>query len=186
MNHGIGQSGALVYWILCSRKGTGVLPKDDARLASRTVSRVLYPSSFNTLEAGRMAAIHLGPRLLEASSDQPEGGPGRPLPSYLVLLRAGFTQSFRPPEGDEGSFLTEGPAGHPAAGALLPHRFTLTPTNRGGLSLWHFPSRRRAWALPSALPCGARTFLPPSEERERPPVLLTRYYFSKEIRSTRD
>jgi hypothetical protein len=52
-----------------------------------------------------MAAIHLGPRLLEASSDQPEGGPGRPLPSYLVLLRAGFTQSFRPPKVAEGSFL---------------------------------------------------------------------------------
>jgi len=25
--------------------------------------------------------------------------------------------------------------------------------------LWHFPSGRPAWVLPSALPCGARTFL---------------------------
>jgi hypothetical protein len=104
---------------------TGVLPKDDARLASRTVSRVLCPSNLKSLEVGRMAAIHLGPRLLEASSDQPEGGPGRPLPSYLVLLRVGFTQSFlrrRRPKDPP----CEGPAGHPAAGALLPHRFTLT------------------------------------------------------------
>jgi len=57
-----------------------------------------------------VAAIHLGPRLLEASCDQPEGGHGPLLPSYLVLLRVGFAQ----------------PDGHPPAGALLPHRFTLT------------------------------------------------------------
>jgi hypothetical protein len=30
------------------------------------------------------------------------------------------------------------PAGHPAAGELLPHHFTLTP-ERGGMFLWHFP-----------------------------------------------
>ena len=34
--------------------------------------------------------------------------------------------------------------------------------------LCHFPSGRPAWALPSALPCGARTFLvPPSANRGR-------------------
>ena len=38
------------------------------------------------------------------------GRTGRPLPSYMVLLRVGFAR----------------PDGHPPAGALLPHRFTLT------------------------------------------------------------
>jgi hypothetical protein len=29
----------------------------------------------------------------------------------------------------------------------------------GGLFLWHYPWGRPHWALPSTLPCGARTFL---------------------------
>src|SRR5450759_1399656 len=72
--------------------------------------------------------------------------------SYLVLLRAGFAW----------------PAGHPAAGGLLPHHFTLTRPRLSGdqrglavLFLWHFPSGRPDWVLPSALLCGARTFLQP-------------------------
>src|SRR5215471_14306561 len=40
-------------------------------------------------------------------------------PSYLVLLRAGFTW----------------PAGHPAAGGLLPHHFTLTGAAGGVFSV---------------------------------------------------
>src|SRR5262249_3397429 len=40
-------------------------------------------------------------------------------PSYLVLLRAGFTW----------------PAGHPAAGGLLPHHFTLAGVRRRCLSV---------------------------------------------------
>jgi len=39
------------------------------------------------------------------------------------------------------------------------------PTTVGGMFLWHFPSPTtyvaEAWALPSILPGGARTFLPP-------------------------
>ncbi len=48
-----------------------------------------------------------------------------------------------------------------AAGALLPHRFTLTPpaNGRGGL-LSVAPSRGRPrLSRPSTLPCGVRTFL---------------------------
>src|SRR5437867_4145336 len=62
----------------------------------------------------------------------------------------------------------------PGAGALLPHRFTLTGrpsasrlslkrrdrVRQAVFSLLHFPSRRRAWPLASVLPCGVRTFLP--------------------------
>jgi len=41
--------------------------------------------------------------------------------------------------------------------------------------LWHFPSRHRDWALPSILPFGARTFLPPyrrHDERSFNPLPL--------------
>ena len=57
----------------------------------------------------------------------------------------------------------------PSAGALLPHRFTLTcaaplPVRVGEppsavCSLWHFPAGHPDWVLPSTLPCGVRTFL---------------------------
>ena len=43
-------------------------------------------------------------------------------------------------------------------------------------SLWHFPSGRPAWALPSILPCGARTFLIP--KRTRPSGPLVRLFVS--------
>jgi hypothetical protein len=46
-----------------------------------------------------------------------------------------------------------------AAGALLPHRFTLAPPKRGGL-FSVAPSRGRPrLGHPSTLPCGVRTFL---------------------------
>ena len=47
---------------------------------------------------------------------------------------------------------------HHPSGALLPHLFTLTPCG-AVYFLWHFPSGRPDWALPSALPFGVRTFL---------------------------
>ena len=50
-----------------------------------------------------------------------------------------------------------------AAGELLPHRFTLTAPLAGAAVcfLLHFPWGHPPWALPSTLPCGARTFLSP-------------------------
>ncbi len=49
------------------------------------------------------------------------------------------------------------------AGGLLPHPFTLTGTREtrapGGLLSVALSTRRRAWGLPSVLPCGVRTFL---------------------------
>src|SRR3990172_6173569 len=100
-------------------------------------------------------AIPLGPALPPGSSGLPESA-GRailrpasrrgPL-SYSALLRVGFAR----------------PARHRAAGALLPHHFTLTLRPFGGRAvsfLWHCPARRRDWALPSTLPCGVPTFLP--------------------------
>ncbi len=59
--------------------------------------------------------IYLALMLPSGSSDQPGDRPGVLVSLYSVLLRMGFTQ----------------PAGHPAAGELLPHHFTLTPTKSG-------------------------------------------------------
>jgi len=82
---------------------------------SRPVSRVLYPAC----AAGPMT-IYLVPRLPVGSSNQPEDlGRAASTSSYLVLLLAGFAQ----------------PAGHPAAGELLPHLFTLTPVEPGRFGL---------------------------------------------------
>jgi len=101
------------------------------------------PSSVPPTDVGAVT-INLAPALPPGSSGQPEDRPGVPTSSYLALLRVGFAQ----------------PTGCPAAGGLLPHHFTLTPKDRGGVFLWHFPSGYPAWALPSTLPGGARTFLP--------------------------
>jgi hypothetical protein len=46
------------------------------------------------------------------------------------------------------------------AGGLLHHRFTLTPARAGAVCfLWHCPAGHPGSALPTTLPCGARTFL---------------------------
>ena len=48
------------------------------------------------------------------------------------------------------------------AGALLPHRFTLTDASRGRsavCSLWHCPASHLGLLLATALLCGVRTFL---------------------------
>jgi len=83
-----------------------------------------------------------------------EIGPGPLSLPYLALLRAGFGR----------------PAVHTTAGGLLPHHFTLAPMNRGGMFLFHFPSGCPAWELPSALPGGARTFLPDESGRSPGPL----------------
>jgi len=115
------------------------LPQNRQKGWSGPISRVLS-----------RASIYLGHWLPSASSGQPgtlrrraNAGPFRELAPYLALLRAGFGQ----------------PACLHTAGALLPHHFTLAHREVGGMFLCHFPSGRPAWVLPSALPCGARTFL---------------------------
>src|SRR5258705_7009393 len=61
----------------------------------------------------------------------------------------------------------------PDAGALLPHRFTLTCAGRpaiGGLSLLPFPTGHPVLALASALPFGVPTFLDAVELRRGHPA----------------
>jgi hypothetical protein len=63
------------------------------------------------------------------------------------------------------------------AGALLPHRFTLTctwlPKPSAVCFLWHYPARRRDSHFVSTLPCGAPTFLTERHRSVRPPSRLT-------------
>ena len=71
-------------------------------------------------------AIHLGRPLPNASSDPTRRHWERatPSPSYLILLRMGFAR----------------PTDRPAAGALLPHHFTLTGASPKGR--WLIRARR--------------------------------------------
>ncbi len=80
--------------------------------------------------------------------------------------RAGRPQSLA--QGAAGSPLDLAPGGvyraaavTCGAGGLLHHRFTLTPTSDAGAVcfLWHCPAGHPGSALPTTLPCGARTFL---------------------------
>jgi len=93
--------------------------------------------------------------------------------TYLALLRVGFAK----------------PARHRAAGALLPHLFTLTPqaapseeenkwaADEAVSFLWHCPWGYPRWALPTTLPCGVRTFLSVLAigATTRPPPAVSKY-----------
>ena len=62
------------------------------------------------------------------------------------------------------------------AGGLLHHRFTLTgcASAPAVYFLWHCPAGHPGWALPTTLPCGARTFLGRAEALTRPSSQLIR------------
>src|SRR3984885_11217205 len=62
------------------------------------------------------------------------------------------------------------------AGALLPHRFTLTTARVAVCFLWHFPASRPGLPLAITLLCEVRTFLDSllHEHEPRPPGQLVR------------
>jgi hypothetical protein len=63
------------------------------------------------------------------------------------------------------------------AGALLPHRFTLTTARVAVCFLWHFPASRLGLLLAITLLCEVRTFLdssPVNRHAPRPPGQLVR------------
>src|SRR5262245_22050653 len=110
------------------------------------------PNSVLRLLRNEAAIIHLGFESPRSSSGLPGNRTGRPtapegaLFPYLALLHVGFTK----------------PARYRAAGALLPHLFTLTSC-LAVCFLWHFPSltgprvRRHIalWSSDFPLPCGS-------------------------------
>ena len=99
-----------------------------------------------------MVIIHLGHGLHRASSD---------LPGTYRKRAISFTPHIWSCSGWglPSTYVTV------RDGGLLLHRFTLTanpglwPEFGAVYFLWHFPSPHGAWALPSTLLCGVRTFL---------------------------
>ena len=107
------------------------------------ISRILFP---NPVTPYRATIIHLGCRLPDTSCDLPGSSGGPPSNAPLFGLAPGGVYLASP--------VTRG------TGALLPHRFTLTPPDGEAVCfLLHFPSRYRDSTLWSTLPCGVRTFL---------------------------
>ena len=122
--------------------------------AEPVVSRILF-------SVDRRRVIPLGRRSPAASSGLPGSGAGHAIAPLFGLAPCGVCRAI-PVARD--------------AGGLLPHRFTLARTGASPrrplavCSLLHFPSGHPAWALPSALPCGVRTFLRgPAETGPRRP-----------------
>jgi len=118
------------------------------------------PDSVRRFCETAVAAIPLGRRLPAGSSGLPGGVCGRAVLPLRGLAPGGVCRAARVA---------------PGAGALLPHRFTLTcagPLRRpvppsAVCSLWHFPAGHPDWVLPSTAPCGVRTFLGPVRRSAR-------------------
>jgi len=87
---------------------------------------------------------HLSGESVSALLKRPTRGYGRATHPCSALLRVGVTE----------------PSGHPDAGELLPHLFTLALFGRFEVSV-ALSEDRSSWVLPSTLPCGVRTFLEP-------------------------
>jgi len=108
----------------------------DRSKASRPISRVLS-----------WTAIHLGCALPRTSSGLPGSGADSAIGPLFGLAPGGVYLAA---------------AVTSRRGALLPHRFTLTPAAEAAgavYSLLHFPWAHAPQVLPGALSCGARTFL---------------------------
>ena len=140
---------------------------DTTSAASRSVSRVLYAPR----ERGAWRPSIYGTRRRVPPAVYPQTRAGRPQAS----ARAGLCPALldlAPGGVYRAAHVTVG------AGALLPHRFTLTaadPSVRAAVcSLWHCPAGHPGLALPTTLPCGARTFLEPAGHPagSRPPDRL--------------
>ena len=101
---------------------------------------------------------------LQQPTREPRPGQPRTLP-YLVLLRVGFAEPPASPPALVRSYRTVSPL--PAAPCCSARGGSRRGTRPAVCSLLHFPSRYRAWALPSTLPCGVRTFLPGDGESRR-------------------
>ena len=104
------------------------------------------------------AVIHLGLPLPAASCGLPasigraalDRSRREPLVPLLTLLRVGFTEPPQSPAALVVSYTTVSPLPPDQAGAW----------NRAAVCfLWHCPAGHPGSALPTTLPCGARTFL---------------------------
>ncbi len=150
------------------RRECSELRKRAGRRASRPVGRVLCTSR------SWPAAIHLGLPLPAASCGLPTSigraalkrsrrPCGRSRMALLTLLRVGFTKPPQSPAALVVSYTTFSP---------LPLARPRTGP-RAVCFLWHCPAGHPGSALPTTLPCGARTFLT-GFTPARPPGRLAR------------
>jgi len=137
--------------------------------------------TIGALEDERLADLR--PQVSDIEGGEPTCRPGsvRPLarggghPSGTAVAGS-LVRSTREHRAGRPRSLAQGAAGSPldlapggvyraaavtcGAGGLLHHRFTLTPADAGAVCfLWHCPAGHPGSALPTTLPCGARTFL---------------------------
>src|SRR5829696_2009504 len=117
------------------------------------VSRILFPAAAG-YRGDEAATIHLDTPLPGASSGLPAGSGEQPsgacavapLCDILGLASGGVCLAIPVTRN---------------AGALLPHRFTLTTSRVAACFLWHFPASHLGLPLAITLLCEVRTFLEP-------------------------
>ncbi len=100
----------------------------------------------DSVEDDHPSATTVACRLLRPTRDLSDG----PSLSLLGLAPGGVCLAGRSPGSLVGSYPTVSPLPDPSLLRLWPSAVCF---------LWHFPSGRPAWELPSTLPCGVRTFL---------------------------
>jgi hypothetical protein len=154
----------------------------------------------STIRRTRRGALQVGLKAAGESACRPgsvhplaraDGHPSRTVVADSLLRstrehRAGYPQSLAQDHAVAGMVpLDLAPGGvyraaqvTLSAGGLLHRRFTLTPgtSPEAVCFLWHYPAGRPGSALPTTLPCGARTFLgtPGQPGATRPPGQLAR------------
>jgi hypothetical protein len=148
------------------RTGCGLTRSPNSILAGQKLgadeSTYRPGSVVRTSRSGR-ATIHLRLPLPTASSGLPAGSGGPPSNACAVASNRNPPRPFDLAPG--GVYRAARVTSH--AGGLLHHRFTLTPPDADQWAtsgeavcfLWHCPAGHPGWALPTTLPCGARTFL---------------------------
>jgi hypothetical protein len=132
------------------------------------VSRILSPAAANYHD-GEAATIHLDTPLPGASSGLPAGSGEQPSNTCATAPRCGLLGLA------SGGVCLATPVTR-NAGALLPHRFTLTTAKVAVCFLWHFPASRLGLPLAITLLCEVRTFLDSAlrEPEPRSPSQLVR------------
>ena len=128
------------------------------------VSRILFPATAK--HGGGAATIHLDTPSPGASSGLPAGSGEQPSDACATAPWCGLLGLA------SGGVCRAIPVTR-NAGALLPHRFTLTTARVAVYFLWHFPASHLGLPLAITLLCEVRTFLDSTYE-PRPPSQLVR------------
>ena len=143
--------------------GVKLRKSHNCRRIRRADEPACRPGSVTGTLRSQRATIHLRLPLPTASSGLPAGSGGppsnacavalepRPEHDLLTLLQVGFTEPRESPRTLVVSYTTVSP--------LLLRTPNKSASEKAVCFLWHCPAGHPGWALPTTLPCGARTFL---------------------------